>query len=142
VDIYQKPLHQEQAETSRTKAVMKHELTPKFFLNVYSIHNYKHILLIVPDTLCKTPIRVVNVAEAHAVALHQLRDKRAAKQANGDVSQPADDGEGGDAQVLSAPPPLAFDHAPTKMQKPAPKAKAKAKGPSARGKSSQRLKMP
>ncbi|KAG2130585.1 hypothetical protein BD769DRAFT_1297329, partial [Suillus cothurnatus] len=54
-DIYQKPLHQERTETSRTKAVMKHESTPKFFLNVYSIHNYEHILLIVPDTLHETP---------------------------------------------------------------------------------------
>ncbi|KAG1749584.1 hypothetical protein EDD22DRAFT_958012 [Suillus occidentalis] len=117
-----------------TDAVMKHEPTPKFFLNVYSIHNYEYILLIVPDTLRETPLRVVNVAEARAVALRQLRDKRAAKKADGDVSQPADDGEGdgADAQILSAPPPSAFDRAPAKTRKPAAsKAKAKAKGPSA-----------
>ncbi|KAG1855245.1 hypothetical protein F4604DRAFT_2042442 [Suillus subluteus] len=134
-DFDQKPIRQERTETSQTKALIQHKPTPKFFLNVYSIHNYEHILLVIPDTLRETPLWVVNVAEVRAVALRQLRDKRAAKKAGGDVSKPAgeDEGEGGDTRILSAPAPPAFDRVPTKTRKPASKAKTKANGPSTRG---------
>ncbi|KAG1720090.1 hypothetical protein EDB19DRAFT_1604290, partial [Suillus lakei] len=50
-DIHQKPVRQERIDTSRTRATVKHQPTPNFFLNVYSIHNYDHIQRVVPDTL-------------------------------------------------------------------------------------------
>ncbi|KIK24424.1 hypothetical protein PISMIDRAFT_42168, partial [Pisolithus microcarpus 441] len=42
---------QERSETTRTWTVIRHEPTPKFFLNVYSIHNYTHILAALPLSL-------------------------------------------------------------------------------------------
>ncbi|KIM64053.1 hypothetical protein SCLCIDRAFT_40113, partial [Scleroderma citrinum Foug A] len=46
-----KPIHQEHIQTSRNSAVVNHELTPEFFLNVYSIHNYMHISNTLPKNL-------------------------------------------------------------------------------------------
>ncbi|KAG1764377.1 hypothetical protein EV702DRAFT_1205040 [Suillus placidus] len=71
------------------------------------------------------------------MAIRQLQDKRAAKK-GGDESQLAGSGEGADARPSLAPP-SAFDHAPTKLRKSAPKAKPKpakasTSGPSTRGK--------
>ncbi|KAG1894217.1 uncharacterized protein F5891DRAFT_1131025 [Suillus fuscotomentosus] len=94
------------------KATLEHKPTPSFFLNVYSIHNYDHIQRVVPIALCETLLRVTNVAE------------RVAKK-GGDKPQLAGSGDGVDAQPSLAPP-SAFDHTPTKPQKPTPKAKAKA----------------
>ncbi|KAG2117240.1 uncharacterized protein F5147DRAFT_560802, partial [Suillus discolor] len=50
-DIRRQSVHQERIDTSQTKATVKHESMPNFFLNVYSIHNYDHIQRVVPDTL-------------------------------------------------------------------------------------------
>jgi len=134
-DIQQQPVHQERIETSRTKATVKHKSTPNFFLNVYSVHNYAHIQCVVPGTLRETPLRVTNAAEVRTMAIRQLRDKRAAKK-GGDTSQLAGSGEGMDAQPSLAPH-SAFDHAPAKPRKSAPKAKAKLAKASASGSSVQ-----
>lgn len=122
--ICQWPVRQERIDTSRTKATLEHKPTPNFFLNVYSIHNYDHIQCVVPIALRETLPWVTNVAEVRAIAIHQLRDKRVAKK-GGDEPQLAGSGDGVDAQPSLAPP-SAFNHAPTKPRKPAPKVKAKA----------------
>ncbi|KAG2063077.1 hypothetical protein BDR04DRAFT_1039204, partial [Suillus decipiens] len=59
----QQPVYQEWTLTSRSRPIVQHELTPHYFLNTYSIHNYDYIHLITPNTLRKTPLRVTNVAE-------------------------------------------------------------------------------
>ncbi|KAI6001466.1 hypothetical protein EDD15DRAFT_2129322, partial [Pisolithus albus] len=44
-------IRQERSETMRTRAAVCHEPMRKFFLNVYSIHNYAHILTTLPFSL-------------------------------------------------------------------------------------------
>ncbi|KAH7885945.1 hypothetical protein F5I97DRAFT_1785525, partial [Phlebopus sp. FC_14] len=44
-------LRQERILTSCIKSIMKHQLTPSYFLNMYSIYNYHHIKSIVPEAL-------------------------------------------------------------------------------------------
>ncbi|KAI5995587.1 hypothetical protein EDD15DRAFT_2134054, partial [Pisolithus albus] len=51
-------IRQERSETTRTRAVTYHEPTHKYFLNMYSIHNYAHILATLPPSLRSTPLRV------------------------------------------------------------------------------------
>ncbi|KIJ13256.1 hypothetical protein PAXINDRAFT_32590, partial [Paxillus involutus ATCC 200175] len=42
-------VRQERILTTRTKAVVKHQPTLLYFLNMYSIHNYDLIRSILPD---------------------------------------------------------------------------------------------
>ncbi|KAG2357834.1 hypothetical protein BDR07DRAFT_1296713, partial [Suillus spraguei] len=63
MDSIQWTVHQEQIETSQTKLTIHHKSTPNYFVNAYSIHNYDHIRLVIPETLQETPLRVTNVIE-------------------------------------------------------------------------------
>lgn len=123
----QQPVYQERTLTSRSRSIVQHKLTPHYFLNAYSIHNYDYICLVTPDALRETPLRVTDVAEVRALAVRQMREKRAAKKSR-DVPQ---QGEGG--QVDNVPAPHAvFEHAPTTVKIGA-KPKAKASSSSVRG---------
>ncbi|KAH7890625.1 hypothetical protein F5I97DRAFT_1777788, partial [Phlebopus sp. FC_14] len=44
-------LWQEHILILHTKSIVKHQLTPLYFLNMYFIHNYHHIKSIVPEAL-------------------------------------------------------------------------------------------
>ncbi|KAG1867090.1 hypothetical protein C8R48DRAFT_552759, partial [Suillus tomentosus] len=62
-DTLEQNVRQEQIETSRTKPTIRHKSTPHFLVNAYSLHNYAHIHLIIPETLHEMPLRVTNVAK-------------------------------------------------------------------------------
>ncbi|KAG1880853.1 hypothetical protein F4604DRAFT_1922478 [Suillus subluteus] len=120
-DTAQQPVYQERTLTSCSRPIVQHKLTPYYFLNVYSIHNYDYIHLVTPNTLHETPLRVTNVAEVRALAVQQMQEKRAAKK-SGDVPQ---QGEGRHIDNIPAPRAV-FDRAPTTMKTGA-KVKAKTK---------------
>ncbi|OJA17351.1 hypothetical protein AZE42_13066, partial [Rhizopogon vesiculosus] len=85
-DTLQQTVYQERIETSQTKSTIHHKSTPSYFVNAYSIHNYDHIRLVIPETLRKTPLRVTNVAEVRATAVRHMKEKKASKK-SGDASQ-------------------------------------------------------
>ncbi|KAJ8583171.1 hypothetical protein M405DRAFT_722199, partial [Rhizopogon salebrosus TDB-379] len=62
-DTLQQTVCQERIETFRTKPIIHHKSTLNYFVNAYSIHNYDHIRLVIPETLREMPLRVTNVAE-------------------------------------------------------------------------------
>ncbi|KAG1879856.1 hypothetical protein F4604DRAFT_1923063 [Suillus subluteus] len=126
-DTAQQPVYQEWTLTSRSRPIVQHKPTPYYFLNAYSIHNYDYIHLITPDTLRETPLRVTNVAKVRALAVQQMREKRAAKK-SGDVPQ---QGEGGHIDDIPTPRAV-FDRAPT-TTKTSAKAKAKVSSSSTQG---------
>ncbi|KAG1836045.1 hypothetical protein DFJ58DRAFT_670050 [Suillus subalutaceus] len=74
-DTAQQPIYQERTITSRSRPIIQHKPTPHYLLNVYSVHNYDYINLVMPDTLCETPLRVTNVAEVRALAVRQMWEK-------------------------------------------------------------------
>ncbi|KAG1804058.1 uncharacterized protein BJ212DRAFT_1486896 [Suillus subaureus] len=118
--VLNKPIYQEQTITSHLRPIIQHKPTPHYLLNVYSVHNYDYINLIMPDTLCKTPLRVTNVAEVQALAVWQMWEKQAAKK-SGNIPQ---QGEGEHIEDATAPRAV-FDCALTTMKTGAkPKAKA------------------
>ncbi|KIJ05398.1 hypothetical protein PAXINDRAFT_61560, partial [Paxillus involutus ATCC 200175] len=49
---------QERVLTRQTKPVIRHELTGKYLLNTYSIHNYAFIHATLPSSLREPPLRV------------------------------------------------------------------------------------
>ncbi|KAH7918288.1 hypothetical protein BV22DRAFT_1024813 [Leucogyrophana mollusca] len=119
VNTLDKQLRQERITTSRTTPTVKHHPTPHYFLNVHSIHNYAHILSVIPENLREAPQRVANVDQVRKTAVHQLQQKKAAKGQEptvpGSPSIP-------EPTVPSALPPAAFDR---EGNKPKPKARAK-----------------
>ncbi|KAI6017560.1 hypothetical protein BKA83DRAFT_4015195, partial [Pisolithus microcarpus] len=81
---------QERSETTRTWTVIRHEPTPKFFLNVYSIHNYTHILAALPLSLRRTPLWVLDdIQSVRQNAAQQVHRKKAQKN-TGDSTEPVD----------------------------------------------------
>jgi hypothetical protein len=59
IDMCQQHMHQEQMKTTQTKPVVDYQPTPYYFLNAYSIHNCDFIRLVIPEALCKSPLRVI-----------------------------------------------------------------------------------
>ncbi|EGO04847.1 hypothetical protein SERLA73DRAFT_44073, partial [Serpula lacrymans var. lacrymans S7.3] len=57
------PVYQEYSETTKITQVVVHKQFNQYFLNVYSLHNCKHIYLVVPSQLCTKTPRVNNVEE-------------------------------------------------------------------------------
>ncbi|EGO04565.1 hypothetical protein SERLA73DRAFT_38785, partial [Serpula lacrymans var. lacrymans S7.3] len=50
------PVRQAYSETTKVTQVVAHKQFNQYFLNVYSLHNYRHIYSVVPSQLCtKTP---------------------------------------------------------------------------------------
>ncbi|KAG1844796.1 hypothetical protein DFJ58DRAFT_717578 [Suillus subalutaceus] len=121
-DTVQQPMCQERLETSRTKPIVQHKSTPHYFVNAYSIHNYDHINLVIPEMLRESPLRVTNVAEVREIAVQQMKQKKALKK-SGDAPQ-LDDHIEHDTQIPLVAAPT-FDQAPPKS-KTAAKSKAKA----------------
>ncbi|KAG2120870.1 uncharacterized protein F5147DRAFT_563279, partial [Suillus discolor] len=105
-DTLEQHVRQEWIETSRTKPTIRHKSTPHFLVNAYSLHNYAHIHLVIPETLRETPLRVTNVAEVQAMAVQHMKEKKASKKA-GDAPQEAESTKN-DVQGLLIPVP-AFD---------------------------------
>ncbi|KAI6021802.1 hypothetical protein BKA83DRAFT_4055361 [Pisolithus microcarpus] len=68
----------------------KFVVSPDFFLNVYSIHNYAHILAALPLSLRRTPLRVLDdIQSVRQNAAQQVRRKKAQKN-TGDSTEPVD----------------------------------------------------
>ncbi|KAG1824629.1 uncharacterized protein BJ212DRAFT_1444390 [Suillus subaureus] len=74
-DTTQQPIYQEWTITSHSRPIIQHKPTPHYLLNVYSVHNYDYINLVMPNTLHKTPLRVTNVTEVRALAVQQMQEK-------------------------------------------------------------------
>ncbi|KAG1737140.1 uncharacterized protein EDB91DRAFT_1083172 [Suillus paluster] len=121
-ETLQQPVRQERLETSRMKPIIRHKSTPHYFINAYSIHNYNHIHLVIPETLRESPLRVTNVAEVQEMAVRQMKQKKALKK-SGDTPQLDDHMEHNTQVPLVAVP--TFDRAPPKSRTTV-KSKAKA----------------
>ncbi|KAG2346414.1 hypothetical protein BDR05DRAFT_878375 [Suillus weaverae] len=120
-DTISQPVRQEWLETSCTKPIIQHKSTPHYFINAYSIHNYDHIHLALPEALRESPLRVTNAAEVREMAVQHMKQKKASKK-SGDAPQ-QDDHMEHDTQI----PPMAaptFDRPPPKSR---PTAKSKSK---------------
>ncbi|KAG1736269.1 hypothetical protein EDD22DRAFT_745936, partial [Suillus occidentalis] len=108
-DTISQPVRQERLETSRTKPIIRHKSTPHYFFNAYSIHNYDHIHLVLPEALRELPLRVTNAAEVREMAVQHMKQKKASKKSGNAPQQ--DDHMEHDTQI---PPMVAptFDRPP------------------------------
>ncbi|KAI6156015.1 hypothetical protein BKA82DRAFT_4326857 [Pisolithus tinctorius] len=98
----------ERVLTTRTKPVIRHELTGKYLLNTYSIHNYAFIRTALPS-----------VQKVRSRAVQQVREKKAQHQSNQTPQEVT-----ASPSIPTMPPP-AFD-----QSIPKPKQNKRRKGPS------------
>ena len=70
------PVWQERIQTNRTRSTILHSPTNKFILNAYSIHNYQHILPLIPPQLRNPAPMVPNADEVHRQAAKHIRNKK------------------------------------------------------------------
>lgn len=112
---------QERLETSHTKPIIQHKLTPHYFINTYSIHNYDHINLVIPETLRESPLRVTNVAEVREMAVQQMKQKKTLKKSDDAPQLDANMEHNTQIPLVAVP---SFDRAPPKSRTAA-KSKAK-----------------
>ncbi|KAG1800249.1 uncharacterized protein HD556DRAFT_1216040, partial [Suillus plorans] len=75
-DTIKEPVRQEWLETSHAKPIIQHKSTLHYFINTYSIHNYNHINLVIPETLHESPLRVTNITEVQEMAIQQMKQKK------------------------------------------------------------------
>ncbi|KAG2129945.1 hypothetical protein DEU56DRAFT_710250, partial [Suillus clintonianus] len=54
-DLSTKRLWQERTQTDRTSSIVKHQISPHYLLNMFSIHNYQHLHSLLPESLSETP---------------------------------------------------------------------------------------
>ncbi|KAF8417184.1 hypothetical protein L210DRAFT_3616068 [Boletus edulis BED1] len=105
--LVNRAIQQERTLTQRTKRIIQHEPTPKYFLNTFSIHNYSLIRAVVPPSLQEPPPRVlpVDVDKVRTLAAQQIRQKKAQHQGQLDVGTGVPQ-EGSASDALAHP---AFD---------------------------------
>ncbi|KAF8840947.1 hypothetical protein BDN67DRAFT_1048545, partial [Paxillus ammoniavirescens] len=87
--LIHRTVRQERTVTRRTKPAIRHELTGKYFLNTYSVHNYAFIRTTLPSFLQESPLRVptASVQKVRSNAAQQVRDKKAQRQSNQNPQQ-------------------------------------------------------
>ncbi|KAG1753108.1 hypothetical protein EDD22DRAFT_759773, partial [Suillus occidentalis] len=51
MDFSTKPLYQEQTQTHQMTSIIKHQQSPQYLLNSFSIHNYQHPHSLLPESL-------------------------------------------------------------------------------------------
>ncbi|KAI5995504.1 hypothetical protein EDD15DRAFT_2365685 [Pisolithus albus] len=110
VTLAHRAVRQERISTVRTKPVLRHEETPNYFLNTFSIHNYAFIHAALPACLRETPLRVAaqNIQNVRSQAVQQIRRKKTQRASSPiPVQDPA----------VSAPALPAFDRTSKRGQK-------------------------
>jgi hypothetical protein len=65
---------------------VKHQQSPQYLLNSFSIHNYQHLHSLLPESLLETPLCIADPEAVRRAAVKQMRGKRRAKKA-GDNSE-------------------------------------------------------
>ncbi|KAG1824214.1 hypothetical protein EV424DRAFT_1320857, partial [Suillus variegatus] len=74
-ELTTKHLWQERTQTDRTASVVKHQISPQYLLNMFSIHNYQHLCSLLPESLSETPLRVSDPGAVRRAAVRQMQGK-------------------------------------------------------------------
>ncbi|EGN97197.1 hypothetical protein SERLA73DRAFT_74899 [Serpula lacrymans var. lacrymans S7.3] len=111
--------NKERTRSIRTKAIIRHKNTSRYLLNSFSIHNYEHIYMALPESLRSTPLRITNIEEVQKVAVQQMENTKsanspseAAENVENGTSEAVENTENGTANTNNLQ--LAFDHQPNK----------------------------
>lgn len=80
-------IQQERTTTTRKQMVVTHSPASRYILNTNSIHNYRHVLPLVPHELCRPDSMVSNPDEVRRQASNHIREK--AKAVAGNTSAPS-----------------------------------------------------